>query len=157
MWFWLMKCNYQKRLLTYAFSVELTSTINAYAGIPRKTWPTTKRDFFRCDVTLLGLFTRKGLASIMTILASTMRWIIPYVVIQQFANDYDGKLRQNYFCGALLSLPTTLGFTALLLLFASALLYIYPYFRSGLFLLQFIQLLHLLLKMGQVKSDKWSQ
>ena len=115
MWFWLMKCNYQKRLLTYAFSVELTSTINAYAGIPRKTWPTKKRDFFRCDVTLLGLFTREGLASIMTILASTMRWIIPYVVIQQFANDYDGKLRQNYFCGALLSLPTTLGFTALLL------------------------------------------
>ena len=66
-----------KRLLTYAFSVELTSTINAYAGIRRKTWPTTKCDFFRCDVTLLGLFTRKGLASIMTILASTMRWIIP--------------------------------------------------------------------------------
>ena len=42
-------------------------------------------------------------------------------------------------------------------LLASALLYIYPYFRSGLFLLQFIQLLHLQLKMGQVKSDEWSQ
>ena len=41
MWFWLMKCNYQKRLLkaawsTYAFSFELTSTINTSADIPRK-------------------------------------------------------------------------------------------------------------------------
>ena len=41
MWFWLMKCNYQKRLvkaayLTYAFSFEPTSMINASADIPRK-------------------------------------------------------------------------------------------------------------------------
>ena len=41
MWFWLMKCNYQKRLvkaayLTYAFSFEPTSMIDASADIPRK-------------------------------------------------------------------------------------------------------------------------
>ena len=41
MWFWLMKCNYQKRLvkaayLTYAFSFVPTSMINASADIPRK-------------------------------------------------------------------------------------------------------------------------